>query len=92
MHQPTPSSFAGYLARPGRAPRASDIPVLVMSPSCEQLLLETAAGKVIAHRRARIGVRGGCHPLMVGDASTRHRHTCRRMRARHANSMAARKR
>ncbi len=40
MHRPTSSFVAGYLAKPGRAPRAADIPVIVVNPSCEQLLLE----------------------------------------------------
>ena len=40
MHRPTFSFVAGYLTTPGRAPRATDIPVMVVNPSCEQLLLE----------------------------------------------------
>lgn len=38
-----PTFVAGYLAKPGRDPRPADIPVLVVNPSCEQLLLQRDA-------------------------------------------------
>lgn len=40
MQRPTSSFVAGCLAKPGQAPQADDIPVMVVNPSCEQLLLE----------------------------------------------------
>ncbi len=40
MNRPTSSFAAGYLTRSPGKPRASDIPVMVVNPSCEQLLLE----------------------------------------------------
>jgi hypothetical protein len=40
MRRPTSSFAAGCLAKPGQAPQASDIPVMVVNPSCEQVLLE----------------------------------------------------
>ena len=39
MSWPTTSFAAGYLARPDGKPRRSDIPVIVINPSCEQLQL-----------------------------------------------------
>ncbi len=42
-NRPTSSFVAGYLAKPGRDPRPADIPVLVVNPSCEQLLLQRDA-------------------------------------------------
>jgi hypothetical protein len=44
MYHPTASFVAGYLGRPGRGPGWLDIPVLVVNPSCEQLLLARDAG------------------------------------------------
>jgi hypothetical protein len=44
MNRPTSSFVAGYLAKDGK-PGAHDFPVMVVNPSCEQLLLEhDAAG------------------------------------------------
>ena len=40
MNRPTASFVAGYLASVGREPGARDFPVMVINPSCEQLLLE----------------------------------------------------
>ena len=39
MSCPTTSFAAGYLAQPDGKPRRSDIPVMVINPSCEQLQL-----------------------------------------------------
>jgi hypothetical protein len=39
MNRPTASFVAGYLAKAGK-PGARDFPVMVVNPSCEQLLLE----------------------------------------------------
>jgi len=50
---PTTSFAAGYLARPDWKPRESDVPVMVINPSCEQLQLSrTASG---AWRNATVG-------------------------------------
>jgi hypothetical protein len=40
MNRPTSSFAAGYLGDPTRKPSAADIPVMVINPSCEQLVLE----------------------------------------------------
>ena len=40
MNRPTSSFVAGYLGRATGKPSATDIPVMVINPSCEQLLLE----------------------------------------------------
>ncbi len=39
MYHPTSSFVVGYLARPGWGPSRTDIPVMVVNPSCEQLAL-----------------------------------------------------
>ena len=45
MSCPTTSFAAGYLAQPDGKPRHSDIPVIVINPSCEQLqLIRDASG------------------------------------------------
>jgi hypothetical protein len=45
MSCPTTSFAAGYLAQPDGKPRSSDIPVMVINPSCEQLqLTQDASG------------------------------------------------
>jgi hypothetical protein len=44
MHPPSSSFVAGYLTRPGRGPSRTDIPVMVVNPSCEQLLLAPDSG------------------------------------------------
>ena len=43
MPRPTSSFVVGYLAEPGREPRPADPPVLVVNPSCEQLVLQRDA-------------------------------------------------
>ena len=40
VHLLTVSVAAGYIGKPGKGPRTRDIPVMVVNPSCEQLLLE----------------------------------------------------
>jgi hypothetical protein len=46
MSCPTTSFVAGYLAQPDGKPRRSDIPVMVINPSCEQLqLVRDASGR-----------------------------------------------
>lgn len=40
VHRLTVSVATGYIGKPGKGPRARDIPVMVVNPSCEQLLLE----------------------------------------------------
>lgn len=42
MHQPTSSFVVGYLADASGEPKSTNIPVMVVNPSCEQLLLERA--------------------------------------------------